>query len=85
MVSWLSKLTKLFLTYIEMDKNTSGMGALVISVYEKYGVVLFEGAVQLTTLFPKTSPSNSIPQCGTIRRCDTNRVNTILLSHTFIK
>ena len=32
--------------------NTSGMGALVISVYEKYGAVLFEGAVQFT-LLPK--------------------------------
>ena len=43
----------LFLTYIEMDMNTSGMGALVISVCKNYGVVLFEGAVQLT-LFPET-------------------------------
>ena len=40
--------------------NTSGIGALVISVYKKYGVVLFEGAVQLT-LFSETriNPSNS--------------------------
>ena len=43
----------LFLTYIEMDMNISGVGALVISVYKKYGPVLFEGAVQLT-LFPET-------------------------------
>jgi len=35
-----------------MDMNTSGMGALVISVYKNYGAVLFEGTVQLT-LFPK--------------------------------
>ena len=42
----------LFLTYIEMDMNTSGMEALVINVYKKYGVVLFEGAVQFT-LFPE--------------------------------
>jgi len=35
-----------------MDMNTSGMGALVISVYKKYGVVLFEGAIQLK-LFPE--------------------------------
>jgi len=33
--------------------NTSGMEALVISVYKKYDVVLFEGVVQLT-LFPET-------------------------------
>jgi len=30
-----------------MDMNTSGMGALLISVYEKYGTVLFEGTIQL--------------------------------------
>jgi len=36
-----------------MEINTSGMGALVISVHKKYGVVLFEGVVQLT-LFPET-------------------------------
>jgi len=36
-----------------MDMNTSDMGVLVISVYKKYGAVLFEGAVQLT-LFPET-------------------------------
>ena len=34
--------------------NTSGMGVLVISVYKKYGAVLFEGAVQLI-LFPETT------------------------------
>ena len=33
--------------------NTSGMGALVMSVYKKYGAVLFEGMVQLT-LFLET-------------------------------
>jgi len=33
--------------------NTSGMGALVINAYKKYGVILFEGAVQLT-LFSET-------------------------------
>ena len=33
--------------------NTSGIGALVISVYKKYGAVLFEGVIQLT-LFPET-------------------------------
>ena len=33
--------------------NTSGMGALIICVYKKYGVVLFEGTVQ-STLFPET-------------------------------
>ena len=33
-----------------MDMNTSGT---VISAYKKYGVVLFEGVVQLT-LFPET-------------------------------
>ena len=32
--------------------NTSGMGALLISVHKKYGAVLFEGAVQLA-LFQK--------------------------------
>ena len=32
--------------------DTSGMGVLVISVYKKYGAVLFEGAVQLK-LFPE--------------------------------
>jgi len=29
------------------------MGALVISIYKKYGAVLFEGAIQLTS-FPET-------------------------------
>jgi len=32
--------------------NTSGRGALFISVYKKYGAVLFKGAVKLT-LFPE--------------------------------
>jgi len=32
--------------------NTSGMGALLISVHKMYGAVLFEDAVQLT-LFPE--------------------------------
>jgi len=36
-----------------MDMNTTGMGALLISVCKKYGAVLFEGAMQLT-LFPET-------------------------------
>ena len=36
-----------------MNMNTSGMGALVTSVYKKYGAVLFEGVVQFT-LFPET-------------------------------
>ena len=30
-----------------MDMNASGMKTLAINVYKKYGVVLFEGAVQL--------------------------------------
>ena len=33
--------------------KTSGMGALVISVYKKYDAVLFKGVVQ-STLFPET-------------------------------
>ena len=33
--------------------NTSGMGVLVISVYKKYGAVLFKDAVELI-LFPET-------------------------------
>ena len=33
--------------------NTSGMGALVISVYRKYGAVLIKGAVQ-STFNPET-------------------------------
>jgi len=41
------------------------MGAQVISVYKKYGAVLFEGAVQFT-LFPETS-LRIVPQCGTTR------------------
>jgi len=44
--------SKLSLIYIEMDMNTLGMGGLVISLYKKYGALLFEGAVQLT-LFPE--------------------------------
>ena len=47
--------------------NTSGMGALVISVYKKYSAVLFEDAIQLT-LFPETKDKSLriVPQCGTI-------------------
>ena len=46
--------------------NTSGMGALVISILKKYGVVLFKGAVQLT-LFPETRVTlRVVPQCGSI-------------------
>jgi len=41
-VSWPSELTRT-ISYLCMR-------ALVISVYKKYGVVLFEGAVQLTLL-----------------------------------
>ena len=55
--------------------NTLGMGVLVISVYKKYGAVLLEGVVQLT-LFPKTT-LRIVPQCGTIRGCGTNQVNTV--------
>ena len=36
-----------------MDMNTSGMGALVISVYRTFGAVLIEGAVQVT-FYPET-------------------------------
>ena len=36
-----------------MDMSTLGMKTLVISVYKSYGVVLFEGVVQLK-LFPET-------------------------------
>ena len=43
----------LFLTYIEMDMDTTHMGALVKSAYKRYGAVPFEGVVQLK-LFPKT-------------------------------
>jgi len=32
--------------------NTSGMGALVISVYKQYGAVLFKGAVATITIRP---------------------------------
>ena len=35
----------LLLTYTDMDMNTLGMGTLVINVYKRYGVVLFEGEV----------------------------------------
>ena len=34
--------------------NTSGMKTPVLSFYKNYGAVLFEGAVQLAKLFPKT-------------------------------
>ena len=57
--------------------NTSGMGALLISVYKKYGAVLFEGGVQLTLLIiPETRKKTFriVPQCGTTRGCSTNRV-----------
>ena len=37
-----------------MDMNTSGMKTLVISVYKKYGAVLFKGVAQLK-LFPETT------------------------------
>jgi len=43
----------LFLTFIEMEMDTTGMGILVISVYRSYGAVLFEGVLQLK-LFPET-------------------------------
>ena len=33
--------------------NTTGMGTLIICVYKRYGVVLFDGMVQLK-LFPET-------------------------------
>jgi len=36
-----------------MDMKTKGMGTLVISVYKKYGAILFEGVEQLI-LFPET-------------------------------
>lgn len=42
----------LFLSHIEMDVNTSGMGTLVINVYKRYDALLFKGAVQLK-LFAK--------------------------------
>ena len=38
---------ELFLTYIEMDMNTTGIGTLVISVYKKYGAVQLEDVVWL--------------------------------------
>ena len=42
----------IFLTYIKMDMNTTGIGTLVIGLYKGYGVVLFEGGVYY--LFPET-------------------------------
>lgn len=44
---------KVHLDCFEIDVNTTGMGTLVISVYKRYGAVLFEDAVQLK-LFPVT-------------------------------
>jgi len=43
----------LFLAYIEIDMDTTGMGMLVISAYIRYGAVLFKSAIQLK-LFPET-------------------------------
>ena len=54
---------------IEMDMGISDMGILVASVYKRYSVVLFEGAVKDKTL-------QIVPQCSTIRGCGTNRVNS---------
>ena len=49
-VSWASK----FITTISyLDIIITGMKTLVISVCKKYGMVIFEGAVQLK-LFPET-------------------------------
>ena len=54
--------------------NTSDMKTLVINVYKQYGVVLFEGVVQLI-LFPETYMHKILQivlQCGTIRGCGKN-------------
>ena len=51
-IPWPSKFTST-ISYIEMDMDTTGMGMLVVSVYIRYGAVLFKGAVQLK-LFPET-------------------------------
>ena len=43
--------------------NTKGTKTLVISVYKKYGMVLFDGAVQLK-LFPETKIKNPSKNTG---------------------
>ena len=50
--------------------DTTAMGTLVISIYKSYGVVLFEGAVQLK-LFPETNLSN-----GTTVRHNSSKYGT---------
>ena len=57
------------------------MGALVISVYKKYGAVLFEGEAQLI-LFPETriNPSNSTTVRYNLRvRHKSNKYGTLNL------
>jgi len=50
----------LFLAYIEITTNTTGMGTPVVSVYKRYGAALFGRVVRLN-LNPETkiNPSNS--------------------------
>ena len=69
----------LFLTYIEMDMNTSGMGALLIrKCLQKIwcGTIRECGAINIISR-NKDKTLRIVPQCGTIRGCGTNRVNTV--------
>ena len=68
----------LFLAYIEMDMNTSGMGALVISVYKKIWCSIIRGCNTINIITRnKDKTLWIVPQCGTIRGCSTNRVNMV--------
>jgi len=64
------------------DINTSGMKTLVkISVYKRYGAVLFKGAWgTIKIISTKTDKTlRIVPQCGTIPGYSTNRVNTVII------
>ena len=57
--------------------NTSGMGALIISVYKKWcGIIQGCGTIKIISR-TKDKTLQIVPQCGTIRGCGTNRVNTV--------
>ena len=56
--------------------NTSGMGALVISVQKIWcGTIQGCGTINIISR-KKDKTLRIVPQCGTIRGCGTNRVNT---------
>ena len=53
------------------------LGTLVISVYKKYGALLFENVVQLNFSEKKIEALQLALQYGTIQDCSTNQVNMV--------